>query len=203
MLGVPLQRVLVDADVLFSRTLRDWILKSSHPIQLASPFEVFWTEDILAETIARIRDKRPDLPSGALETFTDRFREVWPNNRIQNFEAARSSFLGSDEDDLHVHSAAVAGTVDIVVTNDRYGLIAPDIDEASTDALPYEVHSADEFLCSLHQQAPQVVAQVAKSETLYWFDRNGEANICFSLKGAGAPDFAERVRLVSLRLSLP
>ncbi|BDZ61537.1 hypothetical protein GCM10025873_13280 [Demequina sediminis] len=50
-------RVLLDANVLMSRTLRDAIFL----IQIESPgmFATCWTEDILAETLYHLRRRNP------------------------------------------------------------------------------------------------------------------------------------------------
>ena len=51
-------RVLIDANVLYSRTLRDWILLLEIESE-ARMFKVHWTEDILAEVLYRTRRKSP------------------------------------------------------------------------------------------------------------------------------------------------
>lgn len=48
--------VLPDANVLFSRTLRDWLFLLAHRGRL---YTVHSTEDILAETMAKYRDRHP------------------------------------------------------------------------------------------------------------------------------------------------
>ena len=48
--------VLADANILFSRTLRDWLLL----VHLdGGPIRVHYTEDILAETVCRLRREHP------------------------------------------------------------------------------------------------------------------------------------------------
>ncbi|MEJ7647683.1 MAG: hypothetical protein WKF57_01350 [Nakamurella sp.] len=56
-------RVLPDANVLHSRTLRDWLLMLmlEPTVEL---FTLFYTEDILAEVVTTIRRRRPDLSGG-------------------------------------------------------------------------------------------------------------------------------------------
>ncbi|MFD7843458.1 hypothetical protein ACFV4K_11060 [Nocardia sp. NPDC059764] len=58
MVGGRVQRVLVDANILYSRTLRDWLsllyLRGGHGM-----FQVFWTEDIMAETLYWLRKNNP------------------------------------------------------------------------------------------------------------------------------------------------
>lgn len=59
------ERVFVDANVLFTRTLRDWIflLRFHSHGQMST---LGSTEDVLAETIARLRDERPDVPGAVI-----------------------------------------------------------------------------------------------------------------------------------------
>ncbi|MFE3178609.1 hypothetical protein ACFXPA_32295 [Amycolatopsis sp. NPDC059090] len=58
-------RVLPDANVLHARTLRDWLLLLKDTGN-ASMFHVFYTEDILAETIQSIRRRNPGLTGTVL-----------------------------------------------------------------------------------------------------------------------------------------
>lgn len=51
--------VLVDANVLYSKTLGDW-LGLLYTIPEIPPFQVFWTEDVLAEAIYHLRRNHPD-----------------------------------------------------------------------------------------------------------------------------------------------
>jgi len=50
-------RVLLDANVLVSRTLRDWVLLLQ--ARAGGMFATCWTEDILAETIHAVRRRNP------------------------------------------------------------------------------------------------------------------------------------------------
>lgn len=188
------QRVLVDADVLFSRTLRDWVLMLSSAVDARSPFVVCWTEDILAEAVARLRDHRPDLPSGVLETISDRLHEIWCSSQIRGFDAQGESFVGRDEGDLHVHSAAVHGRVDLVVTGDRAGLRPGNGCQDSLDLLLYEILTPDEFLVLVDQQAGAVVRDCAREQLKHFTACRTAVDLPGSLVKAGAPCFAQRVR---------
>lgn len=148
--------------------------------------------------MARLRDKKPDLHSGALEVIGDRLRQFWPAGRITGFAPDRSTFVGQDEGDLHVHSAAVAGGVDIVVTDDPFGLLPPD--GRGVDDLPYEVMTADEFLCLVVEQGPGAVCAVALKQARHGVRRHGDVNLVAHLKAAGCPRFAEHVRRICLSL---
>ncbi len=53
-MGTGVYAVLVDANVWYSRTLRDWI-GMLYTTPDAPPFLVHWTEDIMAELLYHLR----------------------------------------------------------------------------------------------------------------------------------------------------
>ena len=55
-----MQRVFVDANVLYSKTLMDWLflLKLHNP----GMFQVHTTEDVCAEVLANMRSRHPQAP---------------------------------------------------------------------------------------------------------------------------------------------
>ena len=179
-------RVLADANVLFSRTLRDWLLM----IQLetgAGPYRVYWTEDILAETMYQLRRKNPGWDGATTSTIRDRITAVLEGGRIEDF-AVDGTFSG-DPNDQHVHAAAIAGDIDVVLTADR-GFFA----EGDADSLPYEVYLPDEFFVLVDDSVPRVVSEVATRQVEYHVRRSGAVDLCAALRRAGCPEFAERVR---------
>lgn len=63
--------MLVDANVLFSRTLRDWLFLLRNETE-GGMFTVYATEDILAETLYRMRRKYPLAPGHLTSRAHDR-----------------------------------------------------------------------------------------------------------------------------------
>src|SRR5690606_18540634 len=63
-------RVFVDANVWYSRALRDWFgmlyTKPDTP-----PFAVYWTEDVLAELVYHLRREHPDWPGRRITRIRD------------------------------------------------------------------------------------------------------------------------------------
>lgn len=55
MMGGQVTKVLADANILYSRTIRNWLcllyLRGGHDM-----FQILWTEDIMAETLYRRRN---------------------------------------------------------------------------------------------------------------------------------------------------
>lgn len=180
------QVVFVDANVWFSRTLRDWIgMLYTSPD--SAPFEVRWTEDVLAEVLYHLRRKHPDWDGGRITGIRDRIARTFEVGRVDDFHVG-DDYMGKDAFDAHVHAAAVACRADILLTTNVADFVW---DENES---PYEVLTPDEFLLLVDDSAPELVAEAAVQMCTYWVKRTGEANLPKELKDAGCPNFAERVR---------
>lgn len=195
---VALTRVFVDANVLYSRTLRDWLGMLQFSPPLGGIYTVYWTEDVLAETIYRLRRDHPAWSGAQITNIRDRIAGAFEGGRVDDFEID-DSFPGSDTNDRHVHAAAVACRADFILTSDNGFSVA---DEAA-DSMPYEVYKPDEFFVLLDENAPHLVHQVTLDQTLYWARRTGRADLASRLINASCPEFAERVRNHQGRLTLP
>src|SRR4051812_14658015 len=99
-----LQRVFLDANVLCSRTLRDWTCLLR--LRTDGMFQLHTTEDVLAETIRTLRRLRPDLPGGAVTRLRTAVLGAI-DELVEDFDAT-VPYTGSDPDDRHVHAAALA-----------------------------------------------------------------------------------------------
>ncbi|GAA4416204.1 hypothetical protein GCM10023169_03280 [Georgenia halophila] len=96
-------------------------------------FTSCWTVDILAETIASIRKDDPHLSGGAVTVLHDRIVGSM-TERIDDYTPTTDDPI-ADVFDRHVHAAALAGQVHIVMTQDNGFLKLP---TATTDKLAYE-----------------------------------------------------------------
>lgn len=182
--------VLPDANVLFSRTLRDWLAMGS----IYGPdgwYEVRWTEDILAEVLYHLRKKNPTASDQQIGGVRDKLMQAFAGGRISGY-SIDPKIEYPDIYDAHVHAAAVQGEVDFVITADGDFTELGQIE----DDLPYEVHSPDTFFCLLDDSSPNTVRAITRLQLEYWAKRSeGRSfNLCDSLRAAGAPDFADRVR---------
>lgn len=78
------QVVFVDANVWFSRTLRDWIgMLYTTPDE--PPFEIRWTEDVLAEVLYHLRRKHPDWDGNRITGIRDRSAGTFEVGRVADF----------------------------------------------------------------------------------------------------------------------
>lgn len=180
------QVVFVDANVWFSRTLRDWI-GLLYLVGDAPPFEVRWTEDVLAELVYHLRKAHPDWRGSRITGIRDRLAGVFAGGRVDDF-VIEETYSAKDRHDAHVHAAAVASGADVLVTFNVTDF------EADEDELPYEVLHPDEFLSLLDEVAPEAVAAAVVGNARYWMARDGEVDLPGRLKAAGCPEFGERVR---------
>lgn len=178
--------VFVDANVWFSRTRRDWI-GMLYTLPDEPPFQVYWTEDIMAELVHSLRKSNPAWDGGRITEIRDRLAGTFEVGRVAHF-SVDGSYGGRDPHDAHVHAAATACGAHYPVTcnvNDfRW-----DRNESH-----YEVLHPDHFLVLVHDPNPELVAQCVRRMSDYWFKRQGWSDLPQQLRTAECPAFAERVR---------
>lgn len=180
--------VLPDSNVLFSRTLRDWLFLLSAEGGL---YTVHSTEDILAEVISRYRDRFPHVSGAQVDRLQRHLREH-VHSVFSDYQPRPCSI--PDIEDHHVHAAAEDGEMMYLVTADRGFL---DLPEDVTDAFGYEIYSPDEFFCFVDDSNPLGVRAVAVRQALYWArKRDGVGNqgsLVDALRKTGCSAFADRV----------
>jgi len=151
-------------------------------------FQVYWTEDIMAEALYHRRRKNPFLAEhqvggirrAIVETFGD-------HSQIMGYTIDRGRNY-PDVLDAHVHCAAVHGEMDIVITANHQDFAFDDDDDLS-----YEVYTADAFFELIDDSKPTLVRTVTQEQLVYWVARKGKA-LPEALRAAGAEQFAERIR---------
>ena len=178
-------RVLVDANVLFPKTTRDWLslLYGNGGNRM---LHVFWTEDILTEVLYRLRRKHPSMDGGSLRDVHDKIVATFEVGRVEDYNPATFVPDLADQNDAHVKAAAVACQADILLTCDK-GFTN------STDDL-FEVYHPDDFFLLVADSNPSLVEQVVRLQVNYWRGKSGEADLPRALRNADCPQFAERVR---------
>lgn len=184
------RRVLIDSNIVYSRTLLDWV---SLLCLRGNMFEVFWTEDVLAEARYHLRRDKPGVSDGYLTRRFDRIREMFPFGRISDFDITDCGH--PDPHDWHVVNAARHGQVGYLVTDDRkFEQLVDNPD------LEFETHTADTFLVLVDDSSPRLVRQVTAEQYAYWSGKPESKSLPTALKDAGAKEFAYRVgrRLLEL-----
>ncbi|MCG7433040.1 PIN domain-containing protein [Kocuria indica] len=179
------QRVFVDANVLFSKTLMDWLFL----LRLENPamFQVHSTEDVFAEVIANMRKKCPTAPGHRTAQRAQLIRKNM-DEVLQGFPSDLD-FTGTDRHDYHVHAGAVFGGADIILTcND------PNDITTTPETEPYEVIHPDDFFLLVTDSNPACVAPIARNQIKYWSGKSNHLQLDQALLKAGCPRFAFRIR---------
>lgn len=167
MLPVPLA-VFVDANILFSRCLRDWLVLLALDSQYTA-FRPYWSEAVLAEAFYHLRRKYPDAPEQQVERWRDQLDQDFPEAKVTGWNP-RDVPQPKDPDDHHVLAAAYAGEVDILVTSD--GDISDFqlcLDQVNANI---EVQHVDDFLCMIAGRHPALVRRRYISQVMYWQRRS-------------------------------
>ncbi|WP_166661223.1 PIN domain-containing protein [Paractinoplanes brasiliensis] len=161
--------VFVDANILFSRCLRDWLVMLALDSQHTA-FRLRWSEAVLAEAFYHLRRKYPDAPEQQIERWRDRLDQNFPEAKVTSWNP-NDVPRPQDPNDHHVLAAAYAGEVDILITSDS------DINDfqACLDQVDagIEVHHVDDFLCMIADRHPHLVRLRYLSQIAYWQRRAG------------------------------
>lgn len=179
--------VLVDANILYSRTLRDWIALLQ--VEVPSLFNVTWTEDIMAETLYHLRKKHPMWSEQQVGGIRRNLEKAFAGGQIVGYQIDRTLEY-PDIGDAHIHAAAIHGAVDIVVT-------ANGKDLPYSEDLPYEIYHPDDFLLLVDDAAPQAVRAVTEKQLRHFHGQpsgSDGVDLPARLVSADAPKFAGRVR---------
>lgn len=145
------------------------------------------TEDVVAEAVARWRDRRPTAQGAVTARMAQNLRTLCT---VQEDYDPSIEWPGSDDGDRHVHAAAVACGAGYLVTGDRGFHDLPDSAKAS---LPYSIYGPDEFLVLVAAQSPGRFREAVRANLRYYSSK-GE-RMSAALVVAGCPRFSQRVAL--------
>lgn len=176
--------VFLDANILYSRTLCDWIFMLR--LEASGMIRLFSSADVLDEVAYNLRRALPQADGSLIQRKRDRMR-MFLDDVIVDF-AGDVPFAGKDVHDAHVHAAAVGAGASYLVTDDR-GFHA-----LSEDDAPYETHTADSFLCLVAENSPHAVQAVIMRQLGYSASRSeARKPLGDALRDAGCPEFARRI----------
>lgn len=183
-------RIFIDANVIYSKTVRDWLgLLYTDTSSDFPPFDVSWSEDVLAEALASLRDDHPEWDGGMVANVREKIAGFFEGGCVRDYDVVGSNFRGSDPGDAHVHAAAIASLSDYLVTSNVSDLLP----EKGADLLPYEVLTPDEFFTLVDDAVPQVVDACIDRQIGYLNGRGQEIQLKEALEAADCPTFAQRV----------
>lgn len=196
------QRILPDANVLFSRTIRDWLflLQASGGTEL---YSLFWTEDISAEVISKLRERYPELPGGSVRRLREKMEQSMEGGLVEHYDVHPVPGL-TDEKDWHVIAAAQACEAHVLVTVDQ-GILT--LDDSTADALNFDIFHPDDFFILVHDSAPGVTRAIAQQQLIHWTSRLGRvpptAFLSDRLSAADCPHFASVILGITTQLPIP
>ncbi|HET7228629.1 MAG TPA: PIN domain-containing protein [Longimicrobium sp.] len=103
---------LLDANVLYSATVRDLLLTLAEADLLVP----HWTEEIHNEWISNLLRKRPDLDSAALARTRAQMDAAFPKALVSGYQRHIPAVQLPDPADAHVVAAAIEAGADVIVT---------------------------------------------------------------------------------------
>lgn len=111
--SAKIQRVFVDTNILYPVVLADLVLSSAE----YGLFDLVYSDDLIAELSRVLRDIK-GLPASNVDVFVRHVTTTFPDGRIrrEQYAATISAWSGPDVDDLVHLAAAVAGSVDALIT---------------------------------------------------------------------------------------
>lgn len=112
----PIRVVLADANVLYSRVLRDYLLYAA----TQGVMEIRWSAAILAEVVEHLAENIAELNAEAGARLVAAMNGAFPAAEVKldgDAEAAVAELPLPDEGDRHVLAAAVTVCADVLCTN--------------------------------------------------------------------------------------
>lgn len=181
---VLLSVVLSDANVLFSRVLRDYVL-CAMTYQL---IRVRWSHEILDEVVEHLIDKVDGFDEAAGVRLVAAMNGTFPYSQVELTDeavAAVADFALGDEDDRHVIAAAVAAEATFLCSDDLRGF-PPEV----MATLGLEWVTSDALLSTLVEEAPDTMLKVHRTTVSRLRGATDESTIA-ALRGAKAERTAD------------
>ena len=140
---------LLDANVLHPMVLCDLLIRLAQ----RGLYRALWTREILAEVVATVLRRRPDLSIELLRKRTEAMQAALQDATVEGYEALVPSLheLGAD---AHAVAAAVFGQADVIVTSNIRDFPERVLDPYGIAALP-----PDDFLIQQWWVDPVAVAE--------------------------------------------
>ncbi|WP_349826860.1 PIN domain-containing protein [Brevibacterium litoralis] len=151
-----MRAVLADANLLFSRVLRDYFVYGA----VEGLVDLRWSEEILDE-VGRNLVLKNGFTKAQAERLRDGLTAFLPQAMVVPADddyAAFSAVPMKDPDDRHVLAAAVAARADYLCTDN-----IEDFPEEAARVAGVRVVSPDAFLCLMAESRPHLIVQTHRS----------------------------------------
>ena len=149
--------VLGDANVLYSRVLRDYLLYAmSHQL-----LRLVWSAEILEETVEHLVENLDGFDRASGERLAAAMNGTFPYSQVEPTDDAAAAVAGlelPDEDDRHVIATAVAAEAAFLCSDDLRGF-PPD----AMAALGIEAITSDALLSKLIEEAGDSMLEVHRT----------------------------------------
>ncbi|MCL2468028.1 MAG: PIN domain-containing protein [Micrococcales bacterium] len=177
-------RVVYDANVLYSATLRDVLIR----VGMARLVQPKWTEQILDETFENLLANRPDLDPARLERTRDLMNAALRDVLVTGYEPRIADLSLPDPDDRHVLAAAIHADAELIITKNLR-----DFPADTLMPLGIQAQHPDMFLCALHQDYPRALTTIVCEIATVWRNSKTTPIDVLDSLSAEAPRAAELI----------
>lgn len=186
--------VFADANVLYSRTLRDWTFLLSEE---SGMYSVISSREAVVEAMSSLRNTFPEFSGDQISVIQDHIEGAL-GDLITSFPGGAVEGI-ADPGDFHIYNAAAYAGAHILLTQNVK-------DFAAVQDPPFDLYSMDEFLMLAAENNPDAVMRTADRQRRYWQERFTRAGkppkgLAQALIDAGATEFAAHVDLVLQKLA--
>jgi predicted nucleic acid-binding protein len=181
--------VLADANILFSRTLRDYFIYAASE----GAVEIHWSQQILDEMSRNLRARLglPNEVTGRLEQLMNAYIE-YALVDVDPGASAAVQDVTMDPGDRHVLAAALSIDADVLLTeNTRH------FPQAWMDAHGIELLAAGELLIRLADEHPHLL--LAAHEKVVRFSSKTEGEVLDTLARSAGGDAATTIQAVTVK----
>ena len=178
--GHAVQVYLADANVLYSRVLRDYLLYSVR----ARLVSVAWSQSILEEMTEHLMLNRPGFTQESADRLVRAMNTAFPYAQHDPGEAELRAVAGldlPDADDRHVVAAALAADAPFICTHNTKDF-PPDV----LVGLGLTVDAPDDLLCQLVREHPASMLWVHRTSVESLPSATDQSTLK-ALRKAGAP----------------
>lgn len=187
------QRVFVDANVFYSKTLMDWLFLLRR--ENDGMFQLHATEDVFAEVASNMRKKHPRLPGHAVRRRVELMRKSV--DEVLTTFPGDLPFTGTDENDYHIHAAAIYSQADLLLTDNR------PTDITTNENEHYETICPDDFFVLVANSAPpKMLYPIIRDQIAYWSKNAEYRQLDEALRRARCPEFADIVLSILQKMAL-